>query len=505
MIDIKLRMLCTAAVCACGWLSVSVLHAEDTQPADLMAIVTQTCDALIEHGRDRWGDEKTALIASVLDRKKLAPPDKLPKGGAGVRNGDRTTPAGSNVNMQQNFFRTFYLLSTITGDPKYAQAADAALLDFIRKAQSPVTGLVGWGEHLGYDLKADEVQAFGDQKLIHEPKKPLVFWDFLYEHEPERMLKYATGIWEHQIHDHKTGNFSRHASFDKHSPRTNYDFTKEAGHFIDIWGNAYQASGDETYGKAIDVLTQRYARKLNDRNLLDYDSARADYCNNGHNLTFACDVFDAASRVTGYENGKLSERMVKLTEAIDRGFLAVDHRPDVPELGFIATCTTGNGEPRDRNGPGPGGYSVQWGMGYGRQTTSMNALHCFRRASQLGAGSDADAYRQLALDAAEGYAKTGAPPEDIDVWPVEYGAVILMHLAAAQVSNDPSHLIQARRRADEAVKLFWDESSPLPKSSIRAKHFETITGAETLVFALMALHIAEQDLPVDVPFSDIDR
>ena len=41
-------------------------------------VVRRTVDALVDHGRDRWGERKTAMIASMLDRKKLAPPEKMP-------------------------------------------------------------------------------------------------------------------------------------------------------------------------------------------------------------------------------------------------------------------------------------------------------------------------------------------------------------------------------------------------------------------------------------------
>lgn len=493
-------------VLVCLFASVSnhaQLHA--AEKARLLPVVRRTCDALIEHGRDHWGPEKTDLIASMLDRQTLEPYKKLPRGAAGVRNSDRTTLYGSNVNMQQNLFRTFYLLSQVTHDPKYAEAADAALLDFVRKTQSPTTGLLAWGEHLCWDLRTDKAGSLIADNLIHEPKKPLVFWDYLYRHEPQRMVQYARGIWEHQIADHKTGNFSRHAKYDRHGPRTNFDFTKEAGIFIDIWSRAYVASGDEQFATAIETLTRRYQKRMNERNLLDYDAVREDYCNNGHNITLAAELHDAAERVASQGDADLAQQMNDLAVAIDAGFLALQHRPDMPEAGFIATSTTATGEPRDRDGLGPGGYSVLWGMGYGRQTTSMVAMHCFRRARQLQEGETADAYRRLALAACQAYATSPAPPMSVDVWPVESGTAILMHLTAFQDTGDELQRQQARRRANEAVGIFWEKQSPLPKTSRRQEQWETITGAETLIFALMALHITEEQLKIEIPFSDIDR
>jgi hypothetical protein len=71
--------------------------------------------------------------------------------------------------------------------------------------------------------------------------------------------------------------------------------------------------------------------------------------------------------------------------------------------------------------------------------------------------------------------------------------------------NDEFHLRQARCRAEEAVGLFWDDSSPLPKTSRHRDHYETITGAETLLLAIVAVHVAEEERQLGIPFSDIDR
>ena len=102
--------------------------------------VTNYADALLEHGRDTYGDVKSPLIASALDRSTLALMDKDLRAMPGIRNGDRSL-YGANVMHDQDLYQLLYALTTVTGDEKYAKEADKALGWFFKNCQSPATGL----------------------------------------------------------------------------------------------------------------------------------------------------------------------------------------------------------------------------------------------------------------------------------------------------------------------------------------------------------------------------
>ena len=88
--------------------------------------------------------------------------------------------------------------------------------------------MLTWGGDLAWDCRNDQATAATPKdKLIHEPKRDFVYFDRLYEAEPERMLKNQRGLWDHQIADAKTGNFSRHAAYDERSPRRPQTFRKK--------------------------------------------------------------------------------------------------------------------------------------------------------------------------------------------------------------------------------------------------------------------------------------
>ena len=494
--------LCSTSVLL---LAILTLTPRSSPAADspYLNIAKRTADTLLEHAVDHWGPQKTAMVASVLDRKTLEPPVKMPGSPGGNRQSDRSVPYGSNANLQQNLYLGWIHLSRITGDRRYAAAAEGAMVDFLRITQNSETGLVAWGEHLCWDLNEEKTASQAPGRLIHEPKRKLLFFDLLYDREPERVLAFAQGLWEHQIADHKTGNFSRHAGYEHHGPGRDYDFAKEGSYFIDCWSRAYQKSRKPVFQEAVEVLVRRYLGKLNAHNLIALDSTadegRADVTVCSDMLSLAVEAHDAASRMEGPVVAQLNE----LVARIDRGILALPHSPNDPERGFV--CYAQRSAGTVGNYRGRPGWSRAWDMGYGIKPTSMIALLCNRRQSQLKTGPQADAYRTLVLQAADGYCKCQPSPKEADLWPSEYGMAIFTELAALRLTATPAYLDRARQLADQAIAIFWDRDNPLPRASTKAKHYENITCADTLVLALLALHEHVAGLAPEIPISDLDR
>ena len=64
-------------------------------------------------------------------------------------------------------------------------------------------------------------------------------------------------------------------------------------------------------------------------------------------------------------------------------------------------------------------------------------------------------------------------------------------LAAYEVTGQRYYLDRADYFAQQAVKIFLDDSSPLPRASSAHDHYETITGGDDLMAALLKLWAAE--------------
>lgn len=476
--------------------------ASSTHPAGAddnhLALVRRYADALIENGTDTYGDEHSGMLLSMMNRDKLRPFDKMPKEPSGVRNADRVTPHGSNVNLDQNLYRVLYVLSEITGDAKYRDAADAALTKFLKATPSPKTKLFAWGEHLCWDLKKDG-WASNDNRSTHEPKRPTILFEKLHSLNPKAMIGYCEGLWEHQIQDHKTGNFSRHADYAKHAPGKDWDFPKEGGYFLHDWAQAWQKTRESRFLDHIDVLASRYLRKLGEtrHKVIAFDSRRG-YADTSASLSLVVDSHKAAQLVGDVP---VRERLNQLTASIDQGLLALPH--EVEGKGFIQYVTVEDAYklyPHKENG----GYSYTWIMKYGRKTTAMLGILCHTRSRQLRDGDVADQHRELALQAARKYLTTEPNMADRP-WPVELGMAIFLQLAAHETTGDAKFLERARHFAALAKAAYWSDGIPLPKADPKCNHYENVTRADTLALALLKLHVIENKLPVKIGISDIDR
>lgn len=68
---------------------------------DYLATVKAYADAMIEHGRDRYGSEPSPLFAGALDRKNLDLPEGKVPGIPGIRSHDRAV-SGANLMHHEN-------------------------------------------------------------------------------------------------------------------------------------------------------------------------------------------------------------------------------------------------------------------------------------------------------------------------------------------------------------------------------------------------------------------
>src|SRR5215212_5036249 len=250
---LSLTLICIASTCA------------DEPQVSYLQVVRRYADTMIERGRDNFGPVKSGLLLSALDRGTLSPLTIRPAPPAGIRRGDRSGQPwsamnGANPHLDENLLRILYALSDITGDPKYVKVADEEIAWFFKNALSPKTDLLSWGEHLSWDCVADKPIS-GGEEAMHEFARPWVLWDRCYELAPDQSKRFGLGLWNHQIANHKTGGFDRHAPYFEHGPVDGKDFPRHAGFYILTWAHAYKHTQDQTFLTAIQTLLARFERK----------------------------------------------------------------------------------------------------------------------------------------------------------------------------------------------------------------------------------------------------
>ncbi len=449
-------------------------EADGIPSTNFLPIVQRYADTMLARGRDVYGPQKTGLLLSALDRTTLAPLKVRPAPPAGIRRGDRPGRAwvemnGANPMLDENLLRVLYALTELTGDTRYATAADEELSWFFNNTMSPRTSLLPWGEHLCWDVVLDVPISGGDENM-HEFARPWLLWDRCFALVPEPSQKFALGLWEHQIANHQTGGFDRHAPYFEHGPADGKDFPRHAGFYIATWACAWKHTTNAVFLQAIETLLGRFERKRVQKD--------------GSIITTIgpIDCASAAALVPAALAGRL------------RAFAAQEDELLLPELRRQLKAHA-----EVAKASGFSATSALWRSAYGTSTLANQAMLCLARYEQ---STNAN-YRDLVVALADAYLST-RPPEDVDAWPMTFAHAISAEVASWRFTQRPVYLEQARRFGQVAVNIFWQDNA-LPRASMKTGHYETITGADSLALALLELHCAVSGLTHRIPSNTIDR
>jgi hypothetical protein len=475
-----------------GELDLQKMFQEGIPASPFVGVVYNYANSMLEHGRDIYGPHKTGLFLSALDRERLRPLKTRPAAPAGIREGDRPGPAGgplvgANPQLDENLLRLLYFLKGLSGEDRYPQAADSALKCFLENAQSPATGLLPWGEHLSWNVVTDEV-ASGHRELVHEFARPWLLWPRCFELAPDACKRFALGLWNSQIADHETGAFNRHASLHKSSPVAGMDFARHAGFYIRTWAEAYAYTGEQTFLTAIDVLQRRYEKKRHPNSGLIEVKSGSSKANSALSLSLGIDCDGAARKVPE----PLRTRLRRFALREDEVFCSLAH--DLKGKGGFALSLD------LAAGKSDGSFSSLWEAKYGAFTTAAVAMMCVSRYHNTGNIG----YRDLIVAAADAYLDS-LPADGVDAWPMTFGHAISLELAAFGATAQKEYHDRAFKLGEVAVEKFFG-SSTLPRASLKTNHYESITGADTLVLALAELHLSTLHITaVRAPVNTIDR
>lgn len=456
-------------------------------------VVKAYADALVSRGRDTYGPQRSPLFAAALTRNPIALPagedlkriSGIARQSWGIRPGDRML-SGANPMHDQNLYQVLYALSKATGEPKYAKEADAALKWFFVHCQSPETSLMAWGEHIGWDFYTETV-IDKEQRYTHEFFRPWELWDATYLLAPRQAALFARGLWDHQIYDQQTGEFSRHAQYNRHAPGTQNQYPRHGGFYIATWAEAYARTKDPVFLKAIETISSFYARHRHPKTGAipsEVDNPRS--MNRlqwpGSSVSLAVDMANAAAKVPA----PLSTKLLEMAAGIDEVYVKQPHDLSPGGRGFVTLSEMAPPEGVDIASRKDLGYSRLWATGYGEATDAQSANLCLLRYRQ----SKHPGYRTLIIDAARRYLDRD-PDLSFPLYPGTMGDVIFLLLDAHELSGDPRFLARAKTMAAKSIEIFFDASSPLPKASSHHDHYEAITRADTLAMALLRVALVD--------------
>ena len=465
---------------------------------DYLKIVRDYADTMLERGRDTYGLEHSPLFSVMLDRRTLSLCSEEEQArlweirfdvkNFGYRNRDRVFK-GSNPQHDEDLYQVLYALSKITGEPRYAREADRTLKWFFNRCQSPVTGLLAWGEHMGWDFKTETIiwkptlhhGGILLESVTHEFARAWVLWEKSFALAPSACERFARGLWEHQIHDHKTGTFSRHAVFTEHRTFPESEFPRHGGFYIATWAEAYKRTKDPVFAKAIDTLIEHFERHRSPRSGIVPATSTGDIAWPFSNLALAIELGEGAEKV----GGSLAAKMKACASRSDDVLVKLDHDLASGGKGFLNTVGYHTLEPTS-----DGGYS---GRLNGREAwIAVNYMIRYRQ-------TELEGYRKLVLDAALPYL-TSEFILDLAVQPEAFGATLWLLLDAHELDAAAGYLARADHFARQAVELIFGDGCPLPKANTKYAHYEAVTGGDTLAMALLRLWVAQHRPGLDVSF-----
>jgi len=462
-------------------------------------------DTMIEKGTDRYGAEHSPLFAAMLDLDTLSLPAVrlpanyftkndlpealgygIPAPPVGVRPTDRS-PLGNNLEHDIMLLKTLEAFSRVTGEPRYAQHARAVLAFWLRRCQSPATGLMYSGEHASWNFYTE--QGYGD---TYEVFRRFPFWNELYAIDPERALRFADALWLHQIGDKRVGDYSRHARISQHGPATGAAYPRHAGFYIWAYANAYAQTRDPRFIERAEVLIE----------------SRTGLRPRPHSLLIEPGAWrveksaDSTLRALLWESAALVPSRREAWRALVR---ELDERA-FADAAAEQLSSSSNGSPPPQAAPllarlsQPGrGVVIErgartvslalgelWRMDYGDAGYSGKALLHYTRWRQTG---DARFFR-LVEAAANRYLEEGLPADTRDLWPRAAGQVISLMAALAREpraapQRKQQYLTFAKQTADLALRVF--SRNGLFRADGASRHYEAITGADDLAWALLQL------------------
>lgn len=464
----------------------------------LLDFVTAAADALIESGRPYGG-----LFPSMLDRATgrmiTDPPEPIP----GQRAGDRSY-GGSNLMHDEPALLTMRALSAYTGEPRYAEAADAYLARFARDCTHTATGLFPWGEHASWRLDEERVgDSYGDRNpyrggpAIHDQLRQAPLWllEALHAHDPECVVRHAAGSAYHWTPG-EPAEYCRHAAITqavhlKRHPKRSCDFPRHAGFYIFNLAFAHARTGrDDLKAQLVRFLDYWWEKRqpnglchIESRNE-DPDDKLHDMLAPGQTLSLGASLFEAAELLG---DDPLADTMRARGRVYCDGFLAAPH--DLENRVYILLCGATTGEV-------PRAMPI-WGSKYGIWPASyvaLTALCAWRRTQD-------PALFAWAASVARAYA--GEPmPEGVQVPAMDSGLALGLLAELYAQTGERRWLDDARRLGAQLIEVYG--GAPLPRGAAGIDWYESQMGPGFLLHGLArtAMLAADRDTcPLDADFT----
>lgn len=183
-----------------GSLLAASAGAQESRPDRFVEAVQSFADVALKYGRDTYGPKQTPLFVDGINLDTREP--------VMWKSRDGHPWVLSDLGSQQVFFRTLVGLSALTGDPRYKQAAVAAMGYALTNLVE--NGFLAWGGHMAYNASDDVIACAEDKGRVHELKCHYPFYELMWEIDPRATKTLIENIWNGHVLAWSNLDFNRH-------------------------------------------------------------------------------------------------------------------------------------------------------------------------------------------------------------------------------------------------------------------------------------------------------
>jgi len=464
----SMRLFVFSSAIVTGCLVCGQACAADSTTNRYLEPVIGCLDTLIEDCTDTYGSEHSPMFCSLVDLKTHRIPEKAPPLMREQRKSDRAYPGG---NLQHDMFTllAMYHVSRLTGNDRYAKAADAYLEFFLRRAASVGNGLFPCGEHAYWDFVKETCTYPTHEDLAFVPGQ---FLERLWQVNPKATEKHIRQLTMHFLEGDQWV-WNRHASIlSNKRPTRPAPFPRHAGFYIYQWAFLYS--------KTHDPELLELAKKTTDANKA-VSKANLSVISLGLSLLRANEEL-------------LGDAAVADWNTFGRQCLGpvIEATKDEPKQGRILMFVPYGQEPQpnrtygywDKVYEGSGGYAF-----VGAEKLSLMSL-CAHRLT----GSRE--YLEYAKDVCDHYLTLTRPPNE-PITPGKFGGLIALSLDLYDLTGDEKYLKFARQNANWAIDELY--SNGLFRAATGKDYYEAANGVGPLLIELIRLHLVLSDSDYPLP------
>ena len=449
-------------------------------------------DTLVRSGTDTLGSVSSPLFISILATADHQHPGcELPPI-HGQRQGDRAH-FGGNLQHDIMLLEAARGISRLTGEPRYAAAADDYLRFFLDNCTQTATGLWPWGEHAHWDFIKE---APGHVTHEYLGAAPLGFWQRAWEMNPAAVLREADGLINHVV-NLETFDYNRHADISAPLPTprpadmTFLDFPRHGGFYMQVWAFAHSKTGEQRYLDWCEKMMDHHSAMRHPQSgLLPSTTSSPAAAGITTQLSLALTMLESLPLLgdtpTGLRCGQLSG------EYLD----ALARLPHRPAEGKVCTRVplSGPGEDLDRCLSEPA-YEAN----YGGPFLCMDAL-LWAQAYRL---TDNPRFLDIARGIAGYYARNPQVPEQRNTRAKIFGSLVELMLDMRELDGGDQWLPAAEAFARQGVELLYGNG--LFRGATDLWYYESELWPSTFVHALVRLAAVLEGKGDQVPTSYFHR